>query len=286
MIKVKELIGENYLRIAESCDYMTRWVAIYDKYAELMKDTITPSQVTTTEGEEETPATDKVDLRGKSQKANVLLASLRQKLKRTRAMNETISMNEAHDLRHKSFSSIQMYIKSNRHSGTDENRAAAERLYNKTINFKLGSIRTYSDMTASIVSYLTLLRHEKNQADVQQLNLESRMNELEDANNVYINLDAQRGSAKEEIGVSATSIYRDCYNSFNELLRFLNSVFNYYEHAQFQTFANELNGITSGYQLIINNRKADAKREKEASGVTLMADEPLLSIEEKSANVG
>lgn len=264
MVQTKELVYESYLTIAESCDYMTRWVAIYDKYAEAMKDTIIHSKdVVANEEGGDTPETDKVDLRGKSKEINALLEELRLKLKRSRAMNETISMSEAHAIRRQSFSSIQMYIKSNRHSGTAENRAAAERLHNITINFKISNCRTYADFSASITSFLTVLRSEKNTADVQLLNLEDRMTELEEANNTFIALDALRGTTKEENGVPASTVYRSCYNSFNYLIRFLNGVFIYYVHDQFQAFANELNGITSGYQLTINKRKAESKRVKD-----------------------
>lgn len=257
MNPIHELVYEKRLTLTESCDYMTRWTSVFDKYAEIMQDTITHLPETAGGGEAE-----KVDLRGKSKQLNESLVVFEGKLKRTRTMQETSEIVRLNNERRKQFSSIKTFIRINRNLGNEAHRQAADRLYKQGLNFKPSRIKTYADMTKSIQVYLALLSSKQNEADVTTLGLAEYIELLDDINNEFIVLYTQRSTYQEEQGVAASSIYKDCYVQFSRLLTFLNSIYLYYTHEQFTAFANELNGITSGYQLIINNRQADSKRVK------------------------
>jgi len=51
----------------------------------------------------------------------------------------------------------------------------------------------------------------------------------------------------------------------------VNDMFFYYDNELFIAFADELNAVAESYQLVINNRKADAKRKKnERKGLKLL----------------
>ena len=98
-------------------------------------------------------------------------------------------------------------------------------------------------MSARIAGYILILQSEKNHDSVERLNLADRITEVEKANNLYLDLDTQRGIVKEQKGLSATSLHKNCNGLLNQL----------------------------SYQLVINNRKADAKRKKnERKGLKLL----------------
>lgn len=85
---------------------------------------------------------------------------------------------------------------------------------------------------------------------------------MEKANNLYLDLDTQRGIVKEQKGLSATSLYKDCNGLLNQLYSLVTDMFFYYDNELFIAFADELNAVAESYQLVINNRKADAKRKR------------------------
>lgn len=94
---------------------------------------------------------------------------------------------------------------------------------------------------------------------------------MEKANNLYLDLDTQRGIVKEQKGLSATSLYKDCNGLLNQLYSLVTDMFFYYDNELFIAFADELNAVAESYQLVINNRKADAKRKKnERKGLKLL----------------
>lgn len=77
-----------------------------------------------------------------------------------------------------------------------------------------------------------------------------------------MDLDTQRGIVKEQKGLSATSLYKDCNGLLNQLYSLVTDMFFYYDNELFIAFADELNAVAESYQLVINNRKADAKRKR------------------------
>ena len=92
-------------------------------------------------------------------------------------------------------------------------------------------------MSARIAGYILILQSEKNHDSVERLNLADRITEVEKANNLYLDLDTQRGIVKEQKGLSATSLHK----------------FFYYDNELFIAFADELNAVAESYQLVINN---------------------------------
>ena len=54
-------------------------------------------------------------------------------------------------------------------------------------------------MSARIAGYILILQSEKNHDSVERLN---RITEVEKANNLYLDLDTQRGIVKEQKGLS------------------------------------------------------------------------------------
>ena len=58
------------------------------------------------------------------------------------------------------------------------------------------------DMSARIAGYILILQSEKNHDSVERLNLADRITEVEKANNLYLDLDTQRGIVKEQKGLS------------------------------------------------------------------------------------
>ena len=54
-------------------------------------------------------------------------------------------------------------------------------------------------MSARIAGYILILQSEKNHDSVERLNL---ITEVEKANNLYLDLDTQRGIVKEQKGLS------------------------------------------------------------------------------------
>ena len=65
-------------------------------------------------------------------------------------------------------------------------------------------------MSARIAGYILILQSEKNHDSVERLNLADRITEVEKANNLYLDLDTQRGIVKEQKGLSATSLHKNC----------------------------------------------------------------------------
>ncbi|MCE9219931.1 hypothetical protein K0G50_16780 [Phocaeicola dorei] len=155
--------------------------------------------------------------------------------------------------------------------GTKEDQDAAKSLIDQTGNYKMNKIITRSDMSARIAGYILILQSEKNHDSVERLNLADRITEVEKANNLYLDLDTQRGIVKEQKGLSATSLYKDCNGLLNQLYSLVTDMFFYYDNELFIAFADELNAVAESYQLVINNRKADAKRKKnERKGLKLL----------------
>lgn len=267
MEHVNELVNEHFLVLSESYEYMSHWVEIYEKYAGILKgDAGTPEEVAS--GKAAESAGDKIDLTNKHLQLKVLLEEFCDKLKRrNNTVSETFGLTEAHADRHRSFSSLQMNIKSKVHFGTEQSMAAAVRILTQTDNFKISLIKTRADMSASISGYIAILRQSKNTADVALLDIAERITDTENKNTIYMDLERKRGVVKKEKGRSASTVYRDCYKSFNQLTDLVNCVFFYYDNNQFTAFANELNGITDGYQYIINKRNMEAKRKKEGKDV-------------------
>ena len=66
----------------------------------------------------------------------------------------------------------------------------------------MNKIITRSDMSARIAGYILILQSEKNHDSVERLNLADRITEVEKANNLYMDLDTQRGIVKEQKGLS------------------------------------------------------------------------------------
>ena len=77
-----------------------------------------------------------------------------------------------------------------------------EGLIDQTGNYKMNKIITRSDMSARIAGYILILQSEKNHDSVERLNLADRITEVEKANNLYLDLDTQRGIVKEQKGLS------------------------------------------------------------------------------------
>ena len=126
-------------------------------------------------------------------------------------------------------------------------------------------------MSARIAGSILILQSEKNHDSVERLNLADRITEVEKANNLYLDLDTQRGIVKEQKGLSATSLHKNCNELLNQLYSLVNDMFFYYDNELFIAFADELNAVAESYQLVINNRKADAKRKKnERKGLKLL----------------
>lgn len=124
-------------------------------------------------------------------------------------------------------------------------------------------------MSARIAGYILILQSEKNHDSVERLNLADRITEVEKANNLYLDLDS--GIVKEQKGLSATSLHKNCNGLLNQLYSLVNDMFFYYDNELFIAFADELNAVAESYQLVINNRKADAKRKKnERKGLKLL----------------
>lgn len=267
MEHVNELVNEHFLVLSESYEYMSHWVGIYEKYAGILKgDAGNPEEVVS--GKAAESANDKIDLTNKHLQLKVLLEEFCDKLKRrNNTVSETFSLTEAHADRHRSFSSLQMNIKSKVNFGTEQSMAAAVRILTQTDNFKISLIKTRADMSASISGYIAILRQSKNTTDVALLDIAERITDTENKNTIYMDLERKRGVVKKEKGRSASIVYRDCYKSFNQLTDLVNCVFFYYDNDQFTAFANELNGITDGYQYIINKRNMEAKRKKEGKDV-------------------
>ena len=130
----------------------------------------------------------------------------------------------------------------------------------------MNKIITRSDMSARIAGYILILQSEKNHDSVERLNLADRITEVEKANNLYLDLDTQRGIVKEQKG-----LHKNCNGLLNQLYSLVNDMFFYYDNELFIAFADELNAVAESYQLVINNRKADAKRKKnERKGLKLL----------------
>lgn len=68
-----------------------------------------------------------------------------------------------------------------------------------------------------------------------------------------MDLDTQRGIVKEQKGLSATSLYKDCNGLLNQLYSLVTDMFFYYDNELFIAFADELNAVAESYQLVINN---------------------------------
>ncbi len=257
MKNVRRLMNEKFLTMPEHYNYMSQWIDIYDKYAKLLKEeSLDPSN----KSKIIESKNDRVDLTNKDVVIKEKLIEFRSKLKLSRTMNETTGLSEAHFARYHCFNDLKMNIRSNKSSGTKECRQAAKDLIGQTANYVISKITTRAAMSASIAGYLTILNKDTNSDKIALLNLKGRMEELEKANACYRELESKRGIAKEQKGKSASMIYQECYVLLKRLISFVNGVFYYNDNELFQDFVNELNGISSNYQLIINKRKAEKKR--------------------------
>ena len=54
-------------------------------------------------------------------------------------------------------------------------------------------------MSARIAGYILILQSEKNHDSVERLNLADRITEVEKANNLYLDLDTQRGIVNRKV---------------------------------------------------------------------------------------
>ena len=88
-------------------------------------------------------------------------------------------------------------------------------------------------MSARIAGYILILQSEKNHDSVERLNLADRITEVEKANNLYLDLDTQRGIVKEQKGLSATSLHKNCNGLLNQLYSLVNDMFFYYDNELF-----------------------------------------------------
>ena len=273
MILARELLNEHFLNVAESYGFMSAWVEVYDKYAKLLKgESVTPSEVSVKKTAES--ENDKVDLSNKHLALQTALEELSRKLKRSRLYSETLGLTNAHTIRRHHFSALKQNIKSKQFTGTEESQNAANSLIDQTVNYKSSNIKTRGDMTASIIGYLSILSLPKNSNAVTVLNIRSRMTELEASNKVYMDLEKKRGTVKEEKGLSASAMNKECRILLAQLQDLVNSVFYYYDNDMFTAFANELNGVTESYQLLINKRNAEAKRKKDEKNVVKLLPLP------------
>ena len=114
MIEARALVSINFLNLSENYDFMSRWLGVYDKYAKLLKGS---SDVVVKDGSGKIPesANDKVDLTNKHLALQAILAEYGQKLNKSHLYSETVGLSEAHDIRRKCFSALQMNIKSKRY---------------------------------------------------------------------------------------------------------------------------------------------------------------------------
>lgn len=277
MKNVRRLMNEKFLTMTEHYNYMSQWIDIYDKYAKLLEEeNLNPSN----KSKIIESKNDRVDLTNKDVEIKEKLIEFCSKLKLSRTMNETTGLSEAHFARYHCFSDLKMNIRSNKSSGTKECRQAVKDLISQTANYVISKITTRADMSASIAGYLTILNKDTNSDKIVLLNLKGRMEELEKANAYYRELESKRGIAKEQKGKSASMIYQECYVLLKQLINLVNSVFYYYDNELFQDFVNELNGISSNYQLIINKRKAEKKRRDMKKGEDDVAAPVIMEEEE------
>lgn len=63
-----------------------------------------------------------------------------------------------------------------------------------------------------------------------------------------MDLDTQRGIVKEQKGLSATSLHKNCNGLLNQLYSLVNDMFFYYDNELFIAFADELNAVAESYQ--------------------------------------
>lgn len=121
MIKARALVSINFLNLSENYDFMSRWLGVYDKYAKLLKDS---SDAVVKDGSGKIPesANDQVDLTNKHLALQAILAEYGQKLNKSHLYSETVGLSEAHDIRRKCFSALQMNIKSKRYRNKRRSR--------------------------------------------------------------------------------------------------------------------------------------------------------------------
>ena len=107
MIEARALVSINFLNLSENYDFMSRWLGVYDKYAKLLKGS---SDAVVKDGSGKIPesANDKVDLTNKHLALQAILAEYGQKLNKSHLYSETVGLSEAHDIRRKCFSALQM----------------------------------------------------------------------------------------------------------------------------------------------------------------------------------
>lgn len=126
-------------------------------------------------------------------------------------------------------------------------------------------------MSARIAGYILILQSEKNHDSVERLNLADRITEVEKANNLYLDLDTQRGIVKEQKGLSATSLHKNCNGLLNQLYSLVNDMFFYYDNELFIAFADELNAVAESYQwLSITVRQMPSVKKNERKGLKLL----------------
>ena len=118
MIEARALVSINFLNLSENYDFMSRWLGVYDKYAKLLKGS---SDAVVKDGSGTVSYTH-LRAHDKHLALQAILAEYGQKLNKSHLYSETVGLSEAHDIRRKCFSALQMNIKSKRYRNKRRSR--------------------------------------------------------------------------------------------------------------------------------------------------------------------
>lgn len=184
-------------------------------------------------------------------------------IKRIRKMDQTEPMTELNKRRKKQFSGIISYICGWETDSDATKAAAAQTLQVVVEEFKGISKLTNSGLGMHITRFIETLRDEKYAAEYTALQLEDRLNELEQTNAQYTTLASERASEQENIPESPSKMRLKCIHCYYELVDLMNFALKNNKYYLYEEKAMQLEGITQKAQELINRRRNLAEKEKE-----------------------
>lgn len=248
---IKKLIYQANLSVVELDQFLSEFLRIFN----------TPIDEPVVEDREE--LLNDVYLRNKDRFFKEALTAYERCIKRIRKMDQTETMTQTSKKRLKLLSGHISYICACE-TDNDEEVSAAALLYKPVIDeFRGYSRLTSSAQSAHIRRYILTLRSEKYAEAFAKLDLEERTNELEETNEKYIQLAAERAAEQEKIPESPSEMRQQCIKAYRNLVDIINFALQNNKYYRYDEMAVQLAGITQEAQELINRRRNASEAEKD-----------------------
>ena len=184
-------------------------------------------------------------------------------IKRIRKMEQTIPMTELNKLRKRQFSTTIDYIGSWETDSDEAKATAAQTLQVVMEEFRSISRMTNAALSVHISRFIQTLRDEKYASECATLEVEERLDELEQTNVQYITLESERALEQESVPESPSKVRQRCVQLYYDLVDLMNFALKNNKYYLYEEKALQLEAITQKAQELINRRRNSAEKSKE-----------------------